>query len=338
MKKVFIIAEAGVNHNGSVRLAKRMIDAASCAGADAVKFQTFRADQLASRFALKAGYQRRSASGDEPQLGMLKRLELNVDAHRELIGHCRKARIMFLSSPFDLESIDLLDRLGLKVFKIPSGEITNAPYLKKIGRLGKKVILSTGMADLDEVGQALGILARSGTPGRDVTLLHCTTEYPAPYKNANLRAMLAMKEAFGVDVGYSDHTEGIDISIAAVALGAAVIEKHFTLDRGMKGPDQAMSLEPCQLKRLVEGIRNTEKAIGSGIKAPTGNEEKIKMFVRKSIVARTDISKGAKITDDLIDIKRPGTGIAPKYLDRVVGRRAKRDIRKDSLVRFQDLI
>ncbi|MDD4910458.1 MAG: N-acetylneuraminate synthase [Candidatus Omnitrophica bacterium] len=338
MSKVFIIAEAGVNHNGSVKLAKRLIDAASYAGADAVKFQTFRARRLASRLALKAGYQLRATARNESQLQMLEKLELGLDAHRELIRHCRQKRIAFLSSPFDLESIDLLNGLGLRIFKIPSGEITNIPYLRKIGGIGKRVIVSTGMADLDEARQALNILVRSGVSKNNITFLHCTTAYPAAYRDVNLLAMLTIRDALGVNVGYSDHTEGIEISIAAVALGATVIEKHFTLDRNMKGPDHMMSLEPDQLKSLVDGIRNTEKAIGNGVKAPTRDEKRIKRHVRKSIVAKIDIPKGAKITNDAIDIKRPGIGVAPKYLDRIIGREARRGLKKDSLIRFHDLI
>lgn len=336
--KVFVIAEAGVNHNGSINIAKRLIDAAKEAGADAVKFQTFKAESVALIHAPKAEYQKRSGSKNETQFEMLKKLELGIDAHRELIKYCRKKEIIFLSSPFDLNSIDLLAELGLKIFKTPSGEITNLPYLKKIGALNKKIIMSTGMADLKETRKALLILITAGTRKQNITVLHCSASYPTLPKDVNLKAIDMMKKALKVSVGYSDHTLGIEISIAAAALGASVIEKHFTLDRNMKGPDHKASIEPDELKAMVEGIRKVEKALGNGIKRPSLEEEKIKKAVRKSIVTKTDIPKGTKIKKNMLDIKRPGTGIASLFLDRVIGKKAKINIIKDRLIKFKDLI
>ena len=296
--RVFIIAEAGVNHNGSVEIAKRMVEASSASGADAVKFQTFKAERIVSK----------SASS---QLDMLKKLELDVDAHEELIEFCRSKNILFLSSPFDLESISLLSNLGIEIFKIPSGEITNLPYLKEIGRLRKKVIMSTGMADLEEAKIALDALMKEGSSKKDITVLHCNTEYPTPVEDANLMAMLTMKEALKVNVGYSDHTLGIEVPIAAVALGATVIEKHFTLDRSMEGPDQAASLEPTEFKAMVSAIRNIEKALGNGNKRPSPSELKNRIIARKSIVALKCIEKGESFTAANITAKRPAKGISP---------------------------
>ena len=266
MQPVFIIAEAGVNHNGSLDLALSLIDAAKAAGADAVKFQTFRADNLATATAHKAAYQERSTSNEETQFQMLKRLELDAEAHHRLIEHCRVVGIQFLSSPFDIESADLLEQMDVSLYKIPSGEITNLPYLRHIGRKGKPVILSTGMSTLVEVEEGVQALRESGV--KDITLLHCVTEYPAPFDEINLRAMHTLHTAFGLPVGYSDHTPGTEIAIAAVALGAVVIEKHFTLDRNLPGPDHAASLEPSELKQMVSAIRHVESALGDGIKVP----------------------------------------------------------------------
>ena len=262
MNKAFIIAEAGVNHNGSLEMAKRMVDAAVRAGADAVKFQTFKAEQVISRHAPKANYQKQATAADETQLEMVKKLELDSDSFRELAAYCREKEIVFLSSPFDIESVDLLDKLGLEIFKIPSGEITNLPYLRKIGGLKKKVIISTGMANMEEIANALSVLLTAGTKKADITVLHCNTEYPTPIEDVNLRAMLTIRDTFGVDVGYSDHTTDIIIPIAAAALGATIIEKHFTLDKDMEGPDHQASLDPGQLKAMVRAVRNIQKAMG----------------------------------------------------------------------------
>lgn len=338
INKVFIIAEAGINHNGSLKIAKKLIDAAVMAGADAVKFQTFKTELLVSRYASKAEYQKKSVNRKETQFEMLKKVELDIDAHKELIKYCNQKGIIFLSSPFDLESIDLLNGLGLEIFKIPSGEITNLLYLRKIGALNKKVIMSTGMANLAEIREALNILISAGTRKQNIVLLHCNTAYPTPIEDVNLSAMRTIEEAFEVNVGYSDHTLGIEMPIAAVSLGASIIEKHFTLDRNMKGPDHKASVEPNELEAMVKAIRNIERALGNGVKKPTKSEEKIKKIVRKSIVAKIGISKGVKIVGAMLDIKRPGTGIEPKYLNRVIGRKARREIKRDTLIKFKDLI
>ncbi|MDD4979798.1 MAG: N-acetylneuraminate synthase [Candidatus Omnitrophica bacterium] len=332
MGKTFIIAEAGVNHNGSIKTAKRMIDIAVEAGADAVKFQTFKADRLLTKLAPKAEYQKKTTDKEESQFEMIKKLELTFDAHKELMHYCKRKKIIFLSSPFDLESIELLDKLGINMFKIPSGEITNLPYLRKIGRLKKKIILSTGMSDLREIKNALDVLTEAGTAKEKITLLHCNTEYPTPFEDANLRAMLTIKEAFKVRVGYSDHTIGIEVPIAAVALGAFVIEKHFTLDRNMKGPDHKASLEPKELKAMINGIRNIEKALGNGIKKASCSERKNKIIARKSIVAARNISKGEYFTAANITTKRPASGLNPMKWDDVIGRMAKFFFKKDSLI------
>lgn len=330
--KVFIIAEAGVNHNGSVETAKRMIDAATNAGADAVKFQTFKAEKVVSKFASKAEYQKETTQRDESQLEMIKKLELDPNAHKELIDYCRKNGVMFLSSPFDLESIELLDTLGLSMLKIPSGEITNLPYLKKIGSLKKKIVLSTGMSDLREIGDALSILTHAGTAKEDITVLHCNTEYPTPYEDVNLRAMLTIKETFKIKVGYSDHTPGIEVSIAAAALGAAVIEKHFTLNRSMEGPDQKASLGPGKLKAMVQAIRNVEKSLGDGTKKPSRSELKNIAAIRKSILAARNIREGEIFTEGNLAAKRPSEGISPMEWDKVIGQTAKRNFEDGQLI------
>jgi len=334
MKKVFIIAEAGVNHNGNIDTAKKMIDAAAAAGADAVKFQTFKAEKLVCKNAPKADYQKAATPKGESQFDMIKSLELDVDAHRMLIDYCRKKKIVFLSTPFDLDSIELLHSLGLKILKIPSGEITNLPYLRKIGSLKKKIIMSTGMADLKEIKDALAVLMKSGTRKEDIIVLQCNTEYPTPYEDVNLLAMLAIRDALKVDVGYSDHTLGIEVPIAAVALGATVIEKHFTLDRNMKGPDHVTSLEPGELKSMVNGIRHIEVAMGGGIKRPSASELKNRLIARKSIVAARDIEKMERLTEENITVKRPGTGISPTDWDKVIGKIAKKCFKKDELIRL----
>ncbi|MDQ7822775.1 MAG: N-acetylneuraminate synthase [Candidatus Eremiobacteraeota bacterium] len=329
---VFLIAEAGVNHNGDLGLAMRLIDAACEAGADAVKFQTFRSERLVCRHAGKAEYQKLTTGEAESQLTMLKRLELDEENHRKLLGHCRGKGIEFLSSPFDLESIDLLAGLGLATLKIPSGEITNIPYLRKIGALGKKLIVSTGMATLGEIEQALGVLTEAGTARDCITILHCTTEYPAPFEEVNLLAMETLREAFKVKVGYSDHTEGIEVALAAVALGAEVLEKHFTLDKTLEGPDHRASLEPGELALLVKSIRNVELAMGNGIKAPGKGELKNMESIRKSLVASEKIRKGDRFTATNLAVKRPGTGISPHFWDSVIGKYAKRDFDLDELI------
>ena len=284
MDKIFIIAEAGVNHNGNLDTAQKMVDVAAEAGADAIKFQTFKADKVIVRNAPKADYQKRTTGAEESQLEMVKKLELDEAAHNRLIEHCREKGMQFLSTPFDLESIDLLVRLGLKVFKIASGEITNLPYLRKLGALKKILIISTGMADLGEVEDALLVLMKAGTAPENMTILHCNTEYPTPFEDVNLKAMVTMGAAFpGIKVGYSDHTPGIEVPIAAVALGATVIEKHFTLDRNMEGPDHRASLEPHELKAMVSAIRNIEKAMGNGIKKPSPSELKNKPIARGAL-------------------------------------------------------
>lgn len=319
MGEVFIIAEAGVNHNGSLDLAKQLIDAAAAAGADAVKFQTFQADKLVSKDTPKASYQQQTTGGGETQHQMLKRLELDPVAHRELIEYCQQASILFLSTPFDLESVDLLLNLGMEIFKIPSGEITNLPYLRKVGRLCQKVILSTGMADLKEVENALDALIRAGTPKHNITVLHCTTEYPAPIAEVNLRAMVSMGEKLQIQVGYSDHTQGIAIPIAATALGARVIEKHFTLDRTLPGPDHPASLEPDELKSMIAAIRDVEQALGVGVKQVSPCETGNRLLVRKSIVAAENIAQGETFTETNLTVKRPGDGLSPMLWDQVLG-------------------
>lgn len=332
MNKVFIIAEAGVNHNGSLELAKKLIDEAVVAGTDAVKFQTFKAELCISKNADKAEYQKQTTDKNESQFDMIKKLELNEYAHTELIKYCKIKNIMFLSTPFDLQSVDLLNGFGLEIFKIPSGEITNLPYLRKIASLNKKVILSTGMANLGEIEAALEILTKNGTAKENITVLHANTEYPTPFRDVNLKAMLTIRGTFGVKVGYSDHTPGIEVPIAAVALGATVIEKHFTLDKTMPGPDHKASLEPSELQSMVKAIRNIEIALGDGIKKASSSESKNKPIARKSIVAKCDIKKGDLFSESNLTIKRPGSGISPMRWDEVIGLRATRDYKEDELI------
>jgi N,N'-diacetyllegionaminate synthase len=331
-KRTLIIAEAGVNHNGDLALARKLIVVAAEAGADLVKFQTFSADRLVTRTAGKACYQNRTTDSKESHYEMLHRLELTTEMHKELMAHCAACGIVFLSTGFDIESVDLLVRLGQGRFKIPSGEITNLPYLRHIGRMGKPVILSTGMAEMDEIKAAIDALEKAGTSRTNVTVLHCTTEYPTPTVEVNLRAMLSIQRAFGVEVGYSDHTRGIEVAIAAVAMGATVIEKHFTLDCALPGPDHQASLEPNELKAMIKAIRNVEEAMGDGIKRPTPSEAKNKAVARKSIVASRAIRAGEIFGDDNLAAKRPGTGISPMCWDDVVGRRANRNFDADELI------
>jgi N,N'-diacetyllegionaminate synthase len=332
--KTLIIAEAGVNHNGDLGLAKQLIDAAAEAGVDLVKFQSFNASRLVTRTAKKADYQTKTTDGKETQHDMLLRLELTEAMHHELIAHCATRNIGFFSTGFDIESIDLLLSLGQDHFKIPSGEITNLPYLRHIGQLGKNTILSTGMATFGDIEAAIDVLERAGTPRTSITVLHCTTEYPTPMGEVNLRAMQSIQVAFGVAVGYSDHTQGIEVAIAAVALGATVIEKHFTLDRNLPGPDHQASLEPAELKAMVAAIRNIEVALGDGIKRLTASEARNKPIARKSLVASKLIKIGDRFSAENMTTKRPGTGISPMMWDEVVGRFASHEFKADQLIDF----
>jgi N,N'-diacetyllegionaminate synthase len=329
---VFIIAEAGVNHNGSIELAYKLIDVASASGANAVKFQTFKAENLVTINAQKAEYQKQATNQSESQFKMLKKLELDTNAHKKLINYCKKKDIVFLSTPFDHESIELLDELELQIFKIPSGEITNLTYLRHIGSLRKEVILSTGMSTLKEIEEALIILTSAGTSKENITILHANTMYPTPMEDVNLRAMQTIQDKFGVAVGYSDHTLGIEVDIAAVAMGATIIEKHFTLDKTMDGPDHKSSISPEELKAMVSSIRNIEKALGSSIKKPSKSEKPNITMARKSIVASKSIKKGELFTEKNITIKRPGTGISPMKWDNILGKVAERDYQIDDLL------
>jgi N,N'-diacetyllegionaminate synthase len=329
---VIIIAEAGVNHNGSMASAKRLIDAAVEAGADYVKFQTFKAETLVTQTAQKAEYQKRITDKNESQFDMIKNLELDRAAHEELIEYCNSEDIQFLSTAFDHDSIDLLAELDISLFKIPSGEITNLPYLRHIGRMGKPIRLSTGMSTMDEVHSALNILMEAGAKKNEITILHCNTEYPTPMDDVNLKAMLTMGNELGVNIGYSDHTLGIEVPIAAVAMGATVIEKHFTLDRNLPGPDHAASLEPDELKEMVTAIRNIEKAMGDGVKIPSPSEIKNIAIARKSIVAKMTIKKGELFSEENLTVKRPGTGISPMEWDAVINQKSKKDFNKDALI------
>lgn len=332
MNKVFIIAEAGVNHNGSIDLAKKLIDVASESGVDAVKFQTFKAENLVSKNAQKAEYQKQTTDKNESQFDMIKKLELDVDTHKELMLYCKTKNIIFLSTPFDHDSIDLLSDLGLEIFKIPSGEITNLPYLRHIGRLNKKVILSTGMADIGEIEDALDVLIAAGTKKENITVLHANTMYPTPMEDVNLKAMVTIGNTFDVAFGYSDHTLGIEVDIAAVAMGACCMEKHFTLDKTMEGPDHKASLEPDELKAMVKAIRNIELALGSCVKKPSKSEIPNIQIARKSIVAKVDIKKGELLFEDNLTIKRPGNGISPMRWDEIVGSIATKDYKEDELI------
>lgn len=331
-KSTLIIAEAGVNHNGELELAKQLIEVAAEAGADIIKFQTFNADRLTTRTAQKADYQTLTSGSKESQHEMLHRLELTADMHEKLIVHCAACSISFFSTGFDIESIDLLVNLGLDCLKIPSGEITNFPYLRYIGRLRKAIILSTGMATMSEIEAAIDVLEKAGTARKSITVLHCTTEYPTPMTDVNLRAMQTICTNFDVAVGYSDHTSGIEVAIAAVALGATVIEKHFTLDRNLPGPDHKASLEPEELKAMVTAIRNIEVALGDGVKRVTPSEAKNKPVVRKSLVASQAIQEGEIFSSQNVTTKRPGTGISPMCWDDIIGRAASRNFKADELI------
>ena len=331
MNKTLIIAEAGVNHNGSIEMAKQLIDAAAVAGVDYVKFQTFKAEKLVTKDAKQAEYQQRNAA-DSSQYAMLKKLELTPRQHEELIIYCKQKGVRFLSTAFDLESIEYLHSLSLGVWKIPSGEITNYPYLKKIAQYGEPVIMSTGMCSMDDVEQAINVLLKNGLTKEQITLLHCNTEYPTPMQDVNLKAMLQLRDKFGVKVGYSDHTKGIEVPIAAVALGAEVIEKHFTLDGTLPGPDHKASLEPNELKAMVDAIHNIEQALGDGQKHVSASEEKNIAIARKSIVAAKDIKRGELLTEENLTTKRPGSGISPMRWEEVIGTKAIRDFKEDELI------
>jgi N-acetylneuraminate synthase/N,N'-diacetyllegionaminate synthase len=332
----FIIAEAGINHNGDIGLARKLIDVAREAGADAVKFQTFKADTLVTKSAAKARYQKETTGAAESQFEMIKGLELTDKDFAALSVHARKEGIIFLSSPFDKSSVDLLDGLGVPAFKIPSGEITNFPLLKHIARKKKPVILSTGMSTLGEIEEALEVIRKERV--EEIILLHCVSCYPAKVEDMNLKAMETLRCAFGLPIGLSDHTLGITIPIVAVALGACVIEKHFTLDKNFPGPDHRASLEPDELKQMIKAIRDIEKAMGSGIKIPTAEEAKNKKVVRRSLVAKVDIPKGAIITEEILDFKRPGGGIEPRYMNMIIGRKTRGNIRRDELITFTKLM
>lgn len=333
MSKVLIIAEAGVNHNGSMRIAKRLVDKAVEAGVDIIKFQTFKSEKLVSKAAKQAEYQQRNiGKGDEGQLAMLKKLELSVENHRELIQYCQERNIRFWSTAFDMDSIVFLHSLNMGLWKIPSGEITNYPYLKKIASFHEDVILSTGMCELADIEAALRVLIEEGVKKEQITVLHCNTEYPTPYQDVNLRAMLEIGEKFGVKIGYSDHTQGIEVPIAAVALGATVIEKHFTLDRTMEGPDHKASLEPEELKSMVSSIRHIEQALGTGHKSVTDSERKNIVIARKSIVAACPIKHGELLTEDNLTVKRPGNGISPMRWNEVVGTTAVKDFEEEEMI------
>lgn len=331
-KSTYIIAEAGVNHNGDITLAKKLIDVAVEAGANAVKFQTFKTEHLVSSSAQKASYQKQTTNASESQFDMIKKLELDLDTHHILINYCKEKNITFLSTPFDDDSINLLKDLGIEIFKVPSGEITNLPYLRHIGSLGKKVILSTGMSNINEVKHAFSILINAGTKKENITILHANTQYPTPVEDVNLNAMLTMGKEFNVNYGYSDHTLGIEVPTAAVALGASVIEKHFTLDKTMEGPDHKASLEPTELKAMVAAIRNIEKAMGDGIKKLSKSEQENIAVARKSIIAIKNIKKGTTFTQENIAAKRPGTGISPMKWDELIGTKAHKDYTTDDLI------
>lgn len=329
---VLIIAEAGVNHNGSLEIAKQLVDRASDAGVDIIKFQTFNSKNLVSKSARMAEYQQKNTGHVESQYTMLKRLELSANDHYELIQYCEKKKIRFFSTAFDLESIDFLHSLKMGLWKIPSGEITNYPYLKKIASFHEPVILSTGMCSLEDVAAALDVFVKAGCDKQNITILHCNTEYPTPFCDVNLRAMFEIERSFGTKIGYSDHTNGIEVPIAAVAMGATVIEKHFTLDRNMEGPDHKASLEPDELKKMVESIRNIELALGSGHKSVSASEKKNIEIARKSIVAARDISKGELLSEDNLAVKRPGNGISPMRWNEVIGKTAIRNFSEDEVI------
>jgi len=332
MDHTIIIAEAGVNHNGSIKLARQMVDATHRCGVDYVKFQTFKAEKIANRFAGQAEYQQHNLKKKSSQVEMLKQFEINFDDFRLLNSYCKEVGVKFLSTPFDLESIDFLADLGMDYIKVPSGEITNLPYLRKIAKTGIPIIMSTGMCRMGEIEDAMDVLYTGGLSTDRITLLHCNTEYPTPIIDVNLRAMDTLRSAFGTKIGYSDHTKGIEVPIAAVAMGASVIEKHFTLDRKLPGPDHVASLEPDELKQMVESIRNIELAMGHSAKCVSSSERKNIAVARKSIVAAKDIKKGETLSENNLTVKRPGNGISPMKWDSVIGISAKRDFQEDELI------
>ena len=330
--RVFIIAEAGVNHNGDPDLAREMVIAAARAGADAVKFQTFKADALVTPDTPLAGYQQASTGSSGSQFEMLKKLELTNQAHHELLKDCARIKIEFMSTPFDLVSAQLLMDLGLKRFKVGSGDLTNLPLLKKLGGFKKEVILSTGMGNLEEIRAALRILNRAGTPDKQIVVLHANTEYPSPFEDVNLKAMVTIGQEFNIRTGYSDHTPGIEVPVAAVAMGACVIEKHFTLDRSMEGPDHRASLLPDELHAMVEAIRHIEAALGHGTKEPSPSEMKNMAVARKSLVAACEIQEGEPFTENNLCVKRPGTGISPLHWEEIIGTPATKNYKKNDLI------
>ena len=334
MTQTIVIAEAGVNHNGDMALARRLIEVAAEAGADYVKFQTFTAKELVTSEAKQAAYQIKNTGITETQQDMIRRLELKREDHSMLIEHAEKCGIKFLSTGFDIASLDFLNNLGMALFKIPSGEITNLPYLKVVASYKKPIILSTGMSTIGEIEDAIHVLERFGTDRSDITVLHCTTEYPAPISEVNLNVMHTLRKAFGVSVGYSDHTMGIEVPIAAVALGASIIEKHFTLDRTMPGPDHLASLEPEELKQMITSIRNIERALGDGIKRVTVSEQKNIAVARKSLIAACDIKEGEYFTENNLTVKRPGTGISPMRFEEALTKKANRNYLPDEIIEF----
>ena len=338
MNNVTIIAEAGVNHNGDIVMAKKLIKVAAEAGCDYVKFQTFIAKNVVSRTATKADYQKINTGNDSTQIEMLEKLQLSFEQHYELIESCKENKIKFFSTAFDIESIDFLKSLNLGIWKIPSGEITNLPFLKKIGSFNEKVILSTGMSSMTEIFEALDILLRFGTSRQNITILHCNTDYPTAFEDVNLKAMNQIKNQFGVHVGYSDHTLGIEVPIAAVTLGAVLIEKHFTLDRNLDGPDHRASLEPTELNHMVSAIRNISKALGSGNKQPSNSELKNKDIARKSIHISRPLPEGHILSESDIIMKRPGYGISPMKMEMVIGKKLKISLDTDHMLKFEDII
>jgi len=331
---VFVVAEAGVNHNGSISLGKKLVDAAKKAEADAVKFQTFKTEKVVTKYAKKADYQK-LAGPDESQYEMLKKLELKHEEFAELSNYAKKKDIIFLSSAFDKESVDLLDNLGVPAFKVASGEIVNFPLLRHIARKKKPIILSTGMSAIEEIGDALEVIGKEGA--KEIILLHCVTSYPARIEDANLKTIQTLRKRFKLPVGFSDHTLGITVPVAAAALGAVLIEKHFTLDKKLPGPDHKASLEPDELKEMIAAIKDAKKALGTGIRRLTKEEKKIKNLVRRSVVAKANIPKGTIITEDMLDTKRPGSGIDPRHMNLIIGKRAKKNIAADELITFEKL-
>jgi N,N'-diacetyllegionaminate synthase len=337
MNKVFIIAEAGVNHNGSIKLAKELVEIAKVAGADAVKFQTFKAENVVTKTAKKASYQIKSNSDSESQFEMIKKLELSEDEHKELFNYCKLLNIEFMSTPFDMGSIDFLVNLGINKIKIPSGEITNLPYLIKIAKLGLPTIMSTGMSNIDEIEASLNILLQYGLPKNLITILHCNTQYPTPFEDVNLNAMKTIKDTFKVNVGYSDHTIGPEVSISAVAMGAIIIEKHFTISRIMNGPDHHASMEPSEFISMVRAIRNIEIALGSNSKELTSSEAENLQIARRSLHISKEMKKGELIKEHDLSIKRPGNGISPMFINKVIGKTLTNDVEVDHLLTWEDL-